>query len=262
MFRSLHIAATGMSAQETQLEGVANNIANSNTVGYKKQRVEFQDLLYQNVREAGAATGPTTMSPNGLQIGTGVRVVGTSRDFAQGNLTNSGNPLDVAIEGNGFFVVQQPDGTPAYTREGTLKTDGQGRIVTNEGMPLDPPITIPANAAGVSIAADGSVSATIAGQNAPVEVGKITLANFINPNGLKAIGHNLYTSTLASGEPQLGVAGQDGRGTLLQGSYESSNVDIVNEMIGMISAQRGYEMNSKVITTADDMLRAATQMKG
>jgi flagellar basal-body rod protein FlgG len=261
MFRSLHIAATGMSAQETQLEGVANNIANANTVGYKRQRVEFQDLLYQNVREAGAATGPNTMAPTGLQVGTGVRVVGTSRSFEEGGLENSGNPLDVAIEGNGFFVVQQPDGTPAYTREGTLKTDGQGRIVTNEGMPLDPPITIPAGATSVSIAANGSVSATMAGQNAPVEVGRITLAGFINPAGLKAIGHNLFVSSPASGEPQLGGAGEDGRGTLLQGSYERSNVDIVTEMIGMISAQRGYEINSKVITTADDMLRAASQMK-
>ena len=261
MFRSLHIAATGMSAQETQLEGVANNIANANTVGYKRQRVEFQDLLYQNVREAGAATGPNTMAPMGLQVGTGVRVVGTSRAFEEGGLENSGNPLDVAIEGSGFFVVQQPDGTPAYTRAGTLKADGQGRIVTNEGMPLDPPITIPAGSTSVSIAANGSVSATMAGQNAPVEVGRIGLAGFVNPAGLKALGHNLFVSTPASGEAQLGGPGEDGRGTLLQGSFERSNVDIVTEMIGMISAQRGYEINSKVITTADDMLRAASQMK-
>jgi flagellar basal-body rod protein FlgG len=261
MFRSLHIAATGMSAQETQLEGVANNISNQNTVGYKRQRVEFQDLLYQNVREPGAATGPNTMAPNGLQVGTGVRVVGTSRDFEQGALQNSGNPLDVAIEGDGFFVIQQPDGSPAYTREGTLKTDGLGRIVTNEGMPLDPPITIPAGASSVSIAADGTVSATLSGQTTPVQIGAIQLAGFINPNGLKALGHNLFISSVASGEPQLGPPGVDGRGTILQGSFEGSNVDVVTEMIGMINAQRGYEMNSKVITTADDMLRAATQMK-
>ena len=261
MFRSLHIASTGMSAQETQLEGVANNIANANTVGYKRQRVEFQDLLYQNVREAGAATGPNTMSPQGLQVGTGVRVVGTARSFEQGALENSGNPLDLAIEGNGFFVVQQPDGTPAYTRSGTLKTDGEGRLVTNEGMPLDPPITIPAGATGVSIASNGAVSVVMSGETAPVEIGRIGLAGFINPTGLKALGHNLFVSTPASGEAQIGGPGEDGRGSLLQGSFERSNVDIVNEMIGMISAQRGYEINSKVITTADEMLRAASQMK-
>src|ERR1043165_3794359 len=180
MFRSLHIASTGMAAQETQLEGVANNISNANTAGYKRQRVEFQDLLYQNVREAGAATGPNTMAPTGLQVGTGVRVVGTTRAFGEGTLENSGNPLDVAIEGNGFFVVQQPDGTPAYTRAGTLQTDGQGRIVTNEGMPLDPPITIPAGATSVSIAANGAVSVTMSGETAPVEIGRIGLANFVN----------------------------------------------------------------------------------
>jgi flagellar basal-body rod protein FlgG len=261
MFRSLHIASTGMSAQETQLEGVANNISNANTAGYKRQRVEFQDLLYQNVREAGAPTSPNTMSPAGLQIGTGVRVVGTAREFEQGGLENSGNPLDVAIEGTGFLVTLQPDGTNAYTKAGQLKTDGAGRIVTNEGMPLDPPITIPQGAAGISIAADGTVNVSMPGEAVPTEVGKIQLASFINETGLKALGHNLFVPTVASGQPQLGNPGEDGRGTLLQGSYERSNVDIVTEMIGMISAQRAYEINSKVITTADDMLRAATQMK-
>ena len=261
MFRSLHIAATGMSAQETQLEGVANNISNASTAGYKRQRVEFQDLLYQNVREAGAPTGQTTMAPNGLQIGTGVRVVGTAREFEQGSLTNSGNPLDVAIEGSGFFIIQQPDGTQAYSRDGMLKTDGLGNIVTNEGQLLDPPITIPQGATNVSIAANGKVSVTMPNSTDPVEIGQIQVATFLNPGGLKALGHNLFVKTLASGEPQLGNPGDEGRGTLLQGSYEQSNVDIVNEMIGMIGAQRGYEMNSKVISTADDMLRAATQMK-
>jgi flagellar basal-body rod protein FlgG len=250
-----------MSAQETQLEGVANNISNANTVGYKRQRVEFQDLLYQNVREAGTQTGPNIMAPTGLQIGTGVRVIDTAREFAQGTLENSGNPLDVAIEGNGFFCIQQPDGTTAYTRAGTLKTDGTGRIVTAEGMPLDPPLTIPQNSTGVSIAADGTVSASMPGEAIPVEIGKIQIAGFVNPAGLKGLGHNLYLVTPASGEAQLGNPGEDGRGTLLQGSYERSNVDIVTEMIGMINAQRAYEINSKVITTADDMLRAATQMK-
>jgi flagellar basal-body rod protein FlgG len=261
MFRSLHIASTGMHAQETHLEGVANNISNANTVGYKRQRVEFQDLLYQNVREAGAATGPNTMNPTGLQVGTGVRVVGTARAFEQGAFENTGNPLDVAIEGDGFFVIEQPDGTPAYTRAGTLQTDGEGRIVTNEGMPLDPPITIPQGAGGVSIAADGTVSAIMPGETDPVEIGQIMLATFVNSAGLKALGHNLFSETPASGEAQLGAPAEDGRGALLQGSFERSNVDIVSEMIGMINAQRAYEINSKVITTADEMLRAASQIK-
>jgi flagellar basal-body rod protein FlgG len=261
MFRSLHIASTGMSAQETHLEGVANNISNANTVGFKRQRVEFQDLLYQQVREPGTATGPNTMNPTGLQVGTGVRVVGTSRAFEQGAFENTGNPLDLAIEGQGFFVIEQPDGTPAYTRAGTLQADGEGRLVTHEGMPLDPPITIPTGATGLAIASDGTVSVTMSGETDPVEVGQINLATFINPAGLRAIGHNLFTETPASGEPQLGVPNEDGRGALLQGSFERSNVDIVAEMVGMISAQRAYEINSKVITTADEMLRAASQLK-
>lgn len=261
MFRSLHIAATGMGAQETQLESIAHNIANANTVGFKRQRTDFQDLLYQTVRAPGAPTGPTTMSPTGLQIGTGVRVVGTSRIFEQGTLYNTQNPLDVAVEGNGFFVVQQNDGNPAYTRSGELRTDGEGRIVTSEGLPLDPPITIPPGAAGVSISANGTVSAMMPGEKAPVELGQISVATFVNPAGLRALGHNLYVPSAASGDAQVGEAGQEGRGTLLQGSLERANVDIVEEMVGLISAQRAYEINSKVITTADDMLRAATQMR-
>lgn len=261
MFRSLHIAATGMSAQETQLEGIAHNIANANTVGFKRQRTDFQDLLYQTVRAPGAPTGPTTVSPTGLQLGTGVRVIGTSRIFEQGTLYNTQNPLDVAVEGNGFFVLQQADGTPAYTRSGELKTDGDGRIVNSEGLPLDPPITIPPGAAGVSISANGTVAALMPGEKAPVELGQISIATFVNPAGLRGLGHNLFLPTAASGEPQVGDPGQDGRGALLQGSLEKANVDIVEEMIGLISAQRAYEVNSKVITTADEMLRAATQMR-
>lgn len=261
MFRSLHIAATGMSAQETQLEGISNNIANANTVGYKKQRIDFQDLLYQTVRAAGTATSETTVSPTGLQVGNGVKVVGTSRSFDQGAIYNTNNPLDVAIEGNGFFVVEQPDGTPAYTRAGALQTDPQGRIVTPEGMPLSPPISIPAEAVSVTIAANGTVSAILKGDTAAVNLGQLQIANFVNPGGLRAIGHNLLVATGASGEAQIGEPGSDGRGTLLQGSTEKSNVDIVEEMIGLIAAQRSYEINSKVITTADEMLRAATQLR-
>ena len=261
MFRSLHIAATGMAAQETQLDGISNNIANANTTGYKKQRVDFQDLLYQHVIPPGTPTSSTTQSPSGLQIGSGVRVVGTARMFEQGTLLQTKNPLDVAIEGNGFFVVEQPDGTPAYTRAGNLQTDGQGRIVTSEGLPLDPPISIPQNATGVTISANGIVSATMSGETTPTEVGRLTTASFVNPNGLRAQGHNLFVATDASGQPQVGEPGTEGRGALLQGSLEQGNVDVVEEMIGLISAQRAYEINSKVVTTADEMLKAATQLK-
>lgn len=261
MFRSLNIAATGMAAQEMNLEAISHNIANGNTVGFKKERIDFQDLLYQTVRQAGTPTGPTTTSPTGLQIGTGVRVVSTSRLFEQGTVLQTNNQLDIAIEGNGFLVVQMPDGTPAYSRNGALKTDGDGRVVNAEGFPLDPPITIPPDATSVAISSNGMVSVILPGQTTPSEIGQIQLANFVNPAGLEAIGHNLLRPTRGSGEPQLGEPGTDGRGTILQGAVEQSNVDIVEEMIGMISAQRAYEINSKVITTADDMLRAATQMK-
>jgi flagellar basal-body rod protein FlgG len=261
LFRSLHIAATGMAAQETQLEGVANNIANANTTGFKRQRIEFQDLLYQTVRGAGTRTSESTRSPTGIQLGSGVRVAGTSRSFAQGNILMTNNPLDVAIEGNGFFVVQQADGSPAYTRAGALQKDAQGQLVTAEGYMIDPPVVIPQDAQGVTIGADGTISALINGQAAPAEVGQLTIANFVNPAGLNAQGKNLFTQTAASGEPQVGAPGADGRGALLQGALERANVDVVEEMIGMISAQRAYEVNSKVVTTADEMLRSATQMK-
>lgn len=261
MFRSLHIAATGMAAQETQLETISNNIANGNTVGYKKQRVDFQDLLYQTIKQPGTPTGTTSQSPTGLQLGTGVRVVSTSRIFSQGTLLQTNNPLDVAIEGEGFFVVQQNDGNLAYTRAGALRTDTLGRIVTPEGLPLDPPLTIPEGATNISIAANGKVSCSLPGETLPSEIGDITTATFINPAGLKSLGHNLLVNTAASGEAQVGEPGTDGRGALLQGATEQANVDIVEEMIGLISAQRSYEINSKVITTADDMLRAATQMR-
>jgi flagellar basal-body rod protein FlgG len=261
MFRALHVAATGMAAQETQLEGISNNIANANTIGYKKQRIDFQDLLYQQIRAPGAPTSATTMNPTGLQLGGGVRVIGTTRLFAQGTLTQTNNQFDVAIEGNGFFTVQQPDGTLAYTRAGTLHMDGTGRVVTEEGLPLDPPLSIPSNAVSVSISATGKVTAMVSGEQNPVEVGDITIANFINAAGLRSIGHNLFMPTPASGEPQIGVPGEEGRGTLMQGSVEKANVDIVEEMIGLISAQRAYEINSKVITTADQMLQAATQLR-
>jgi len=261
VFRSLHIAATGMAAQETQLEGVANNIANANTTGFKRQRIEFQDLLYQTVRGAGTRTTESTRSPTGIQLGSGVRVVGTSRTFSQGNIMVTNNPLDVAIEGSGFFVVQQPDGTNAYTRAGAFQKDAQGQLVTPEGYLLDPPIIVPQDATSLTIGSDGTVSALIDAQTAPAEIGQLTIASFVNPAGLTALGKNLFQETSASGEPQVGEAGSDGRGALLQGALERANVDVVEEMIGMISAQRAYEVNTKVVTTADEMLRSATQMK-
>lgn len=201
------------------------------------------------------------MNPTGLQLGSGVRVVGTTRLFEQGTIVQTSNQLDIAIEGNGFFVVQQPDGTQAYTRAGTLQTDGDGRIVSPEGMPLDPPISIPTNSTGISISATGKVTATVSGEKDPVELGEITIANFINPAGLRALGHNLFMTTPASGEAQIGNPGEDGRGTLMQGATEKGNVDVVEEMVGMIAAQRAYEINSKVITTADQMLQSATQLR-
>ncbi len=261
MFRSLHIAATGMAAQEAQLDSISNNLANASTVGFKKSRADFQDLVYQTIRAAGSPNSATTQSPTGLQVGSGVRIVASTKQFSQGTLENTGNPMDVAIEGSGFFVVQQPDGTQAYTRAGTLKTDGQGRVVTAEGMPLEPPITIPPDATGLTIGADGSVSVTTKGSTTPVTLGQLQLASFVNPAGLTAAGHNLFLSTQASGDPQIGTAGTDGRGTLLQSTVEHANVEVVEEMINLIAAQRGYEINSKVVTAADEMLRSATQLR-
>lgn len=260
MFRSLHIAATGMAAQEAQLDAISNNLANANTVGYKKVRADFQDLVYQTIRAPGARTSANATAPTGLQVGSGVRIVATSRQFEQGAIENTGNPLDLAVEGNGFFVVQQPDGTAAYTRSGTLKTDGQGRLVTSEGMPLEPPIVIPPDSTGLTIGSDGTVS--VGNKNGgSVQIGQIQLASFVNPAGLAASGHNLLTLSAASGDPQVGNPGRDGRGTLLQGSVEHANVEVVQEMIGLISAQRGYEVNSKVISAADEMLQNATQIR-
>jgi flagellar basal-body rod protein FlgG len=261
MLRSLNIAATGMAAQQTQLEGISNNIANVNTNGFKKQRVDFQDLLYQTVRAPGAPTSATTQSPTGVQLGSGVRVAGTSRVFSEGTILVTDNPLDLAIEGEGFFVVQRPDGVPAYSRTGDFQKDSQGQIVTAEGMPLDPPIVIPPDAVSVSIGSDGTVSVLLPAQATPVQIGQITTATFVNPAGLSALGHNLFLATSASGEPDIGSPAEGGRGALMQGALEKSNVDVVEEMVGLISTQRAYEVNSKIITAADEMLRAATQMR-
>jgi flagellar basal-body rod protein FlgG len=249
-----------MAAQESQLDAISNNLANSNTVGFKKVRADFQDLVYQTLRAAGTQTSSTTMSPTGLQVGTGVQLVSTTRLETQGALTSTGNSLDLAIEGRGFFVVQQPDGTPAYTRAGTFKTDAQGRMVTPEGLALDPPISIPSDALTISIGSDGIVSVTSKSSPQPIQVGQINTAAFVNPAGLHATGHNLFISTAGSGDPMVGNPGMDGRGGLLQGMVEQSNVEVVEEMIGLIRAQRGYEINSKVVSAADEMMRGATAL--
>lgn len=261
MFRSLHVAATGMVAQETCLDTIANNLANSNTVGYKRQEAQFEDLLYQNIRPAGAGPGGGGGAPAGTQVGSGSRVVATSRFFAQGAIQQTGNPLDVAIEGTGFLAVNRANGEVAYTRAGTLRLDAQGRLVTTDGLPVEPAITVPADATNITIAPDGTISAGQTGQHTPTPVGQLNLVTFPNPDGLQAIGHNLFVATGASGEPTSGIPGNDGRGTILQGAVESSNVEVVQEMIGLIRAQRSYEVNSKVVSAADEMLRNATQMR-
>ena len=259
MFRALDVAATGMAAQEAKLDTVANNLANANTTGYKKQDVEFEDLLYQNVR--APVPGPNGVAPVGTQVGSGVRIVATSRSFAQGTLIQTDNPLDVAIEGNGMLQVMRPNGELGYTRNGALKLDATGKVVTSDGLPLEPPITVPADATSVTIAPDGTVSVLQPGNTTPNEVGKIELATFPNPAGLSALGHNLFSATAASGDPITGTPGKEGRGTLQAKALEGSNVDVVNEMIGMIRTQRAYEINSKVIAAADEMLRNATQLR-
>ncbi len=260
MFRSLNVAATGMVAQETKLDTIANNLANANTTGYKRQDAEFEDLLYQTVRAAtpNAAGGA---APAGTQLGSGVRVVTTSRAFAQGTIQQTGNPLDIAIEGSGFLSVTRSSGEIAYSRAGNLKVDAQGRLCTTDGLAVEPPITVPADATAITIASDGTISATTAGQRQPTQLGQLQLVTFPNPSGLAAAGHNLFTATNASGEPVSGAPGVDGRGTILQGAVEGSNVEMVTEMVNLIRTQRAYEINSKVISAADEMLRNATQVR-
>lgn len=261
MIRALNTAASGMAAQETRIDVISNNLANVNTTGFKKARAEFQDLLYETVREPGATAGDQNQLPTGMQVGRGVRPVATHRHFSMGSVLQTGNALDLAIEGDGFFQVQQTNGELAYTRDGAFKTDGQGRVVTGEGMLLDPALVVPQNVMSVTVASDGTVAATVAGQAEPVQIGRIELARFLNPAGLKAIGRNLYTPTGASGQVTIGVAGQNGIGALSQGFLEGSNVKIVEEMIDLISTQRAYETNSKVIQAADEMLRSTTNLR-
>ncbi|MCA9678565.1 MAG: flagellar basal-body rod protein FlgG [Kofleriaceae bacterium] len=254
MLRALSTAATGMEAQETRLDVTANNVANASTPGFKRMRAEFADLLYQQLRAPGAPTGAGTRSPTGVQVGMGVKIDGTSRSFAEGDLRQTGNPLDVAIEGNGFFAIQLPGDRLGYTRDGAFALDAEGRIVTTEGYPLVADVTVPPEAQAVSIAGDGTVTAVIAGEPTPVELGKLELTSFANPAGLAAMGKNLFTETAASGTPFTGAPGEDGLGTLAQGTLELSNVKVVEEMIDLISGQRAYETNARVVKAADEML--------
>ena len=260
MIRSLFIAKTGLDAQQTQLDVVANNLANVGTAGFKKSRAVFEDLVYQTLRQPGAQSTQQTQLPTGLQIGTGVRPVASERIFTQGNLTQTGNQLDVAINGQGFLQVSLPDGTTAYTRDGSLHQDAQGAIVTSSGYPVAPAITIPSNAQTVTIGADGTVTVTQQGQAAATTVGTIQLANFINPSGLEAKGENLYVETAASGTPTTNSPGSNGLGTLKQGYVETSNVNVVEELVNMIQTQRAYEINSKAISTSDQMLQRLSQL--
>ncbi|WP_310385773.1 flagellar basal-body rod protein FlgG [Roseateles sp.] len=260
MIRSLYIAKTGMEAQQTQLDTISQNLANVSTNGYKRSHAIFEDLMYQNLRQSGANTTEQTQLPTGLQVGLGVRPVATARIYTQGNLQQTSNNLDIAIKGNGFFQIQQPDGTTAYTRDGSFQLSAAGQIVNNNGLTLLPGITIPNNAQSVTVGNDGTVSVTLPGNPAPQTVGQVQLANFINPAGLDPKGQNLFTETASSGTPTNGTPASDGLGMLQQGYVETSNVNVVEELVAMIQTQRAYEMNSKAIQTSDQMLQKLAQI--
>ncbi|MGQ0619465.1 MAG: flagellar basal-body rod protein FlgG [Panacagrimonas sp.] len=254
MNSALWVAKTGLDAQATRMTVISNNLANVATTGFKKGRAAFEDLLYQTVRQAGGQTSQQTQAPTGLNLGTGVRVVATDRQFSQGNLQQTNNPLDVAVNGRGFFQVSLPDGSNAYTRDGGFQVDSQGQLVTASGFAVQPGITIPEGAQSVTIGVDGTVSVQLAGEAAGQQVGALSVADFINPAGLQSQGENLYIETAASGPPQTGTPGLNGLGRVVQGALESSNVNVVEELVNMIETQRAYEMNSKAISTTDQML--------
>jgi len=255
MDASMWVAKTGLDAQQTRLTVISNNLANVNTTGFKRDRAMFEDLLYQNVRQAGGQTAATTVAPTGLMLGTGTRIVATEKLHAQGNMINTQNALDIAIQGEGMFQIQQPDGTIAYSRDGTFKLSNTGQLVTNNGQPLVPAIAIPANASSITIGQDGIVTAELFAGGGAQQLGQIQLARFVNAAGLQPIGDNLYKETVASGAPALLNPGTQAAGTLRQGMLEASNVNVVEEMVNMIETQRAYEMNSKAISAADGMLR-------
>ncbi|GAB7125963.1 flagellar basal-body rod protein FlgG [Silvimonas sp. JCM 19000] len=261
MMRSLWIAKTGMDAMQTNVDVISHNLANVATTGYKRERPIFEDLLYQNLRQPGAATSQTSQSPTGLQLGTGVRPVATARIFQQGNLQLTEGQLDIAINGAGFFQIAQSDGTTAYTRDGSFQLDNQGNVVTANGLALQPALQVPAGTTSLSIAKDGTVTAVVNNaSNAPVTLGTIQLATFINDPGLQAIGDNLYLETNASGAPTVGTPGTNGLGAINQGYIETSNVNVTEELVNMIQAQRAYEINSRSVQTSDQMLQKLTQL--
>ncbi|TXC68777.1 flagellar basal-body rod protein FlgG [Sphingorhabdus soli] len=256
---ALQVARTGLDAQNTKMRVIANNLANVNTTGFKRDRAQFETLAYQQVVQQGAAADSQNKYAVGLALGTGVAVSGTARIDTQGSLQTTGNALDLAIEGAGYFQVAMPDGTNAYTRSGNFNMTADGSMVTSEGLPLQPQIQIPSGATAVTIGADGTVSATLPGQSEPSELGKIELANFVNSAGLQSIGNNLLKETGASGAPIIGAGGEEGRGVMRQGALEGSNVNIVEELVDMIETQRAYEVNSKMIKATDEMLQFANQ---
>lgn len=260
MIRSLWISKTGLDAQQTQMDVISNNLANVNTAGFKRSRAVFEDLLYQTLRQPGAQSSQQTQLPTGLQLGTGVRPVAAERVFTQGNLTQTSNDKDVAIQGLGFFQVLMPDGSNAYTRDGSFSVDANGQLVTANGFPIQPAITIPANAITLTIGRDGTVSATQSGASAPTQIGALQLATFVNPAGLEARGENLYVETAASGTPNTTTPGTNGSGLIAQGYIETSNVNVVEELVNMIQTQRAYEINSKAIQTSDQMLQRLSQI--
>ncbi len=255
MDASMWVAKTGLDAQQTRLTVISNNLANVNTTGFKRDRAMFEDLLYQNVRQAGGQTAATTVAPTGLMLGTGTRIIATEKIHAQGNMINTQNALDIAIQGEGFFQIQQADGTIAYSRDGTFKLSNNGQLVTNNGQPLVPAIAIPANASSITIGQDGIVTAELFAGGGAQQLGQIQLARFVNAAGLQPLGDNLYKETVASGAPALLNPGTQAAGTLRQGMLEASNVNVVEEMVNMIETQRAYEINSKAISAADGMLR-------
>jgi flagellar basal-body rod protein FlgG len=260
MIRSLWIARTGMDAHQTQLDVITNNLANVSTNGFKRARAVFEDLLYQTMRQPGALNTQQNTIPSGLQFGTGVRPVATQRIHTQGNLQQSSNSLDVAVQGEGFFQIQMPDGTLAYTRDGAFQKDAQGVMVTSSGFPVQPQITIPPDAVSLTIGRDGVVSALQAGQATPTQIGQLQLATFVNTGGLQSVGENLYVETASSGTPTPSTPGSNGAGLLNQGFVETSNVNVVEELVNMIQTQRAYEINSRAVQTSDEMLARLTQL--
>lgn len=261
MIRSLFTAATGMEAQKINIDVIANNLANANTVGFKRGRADFQELVYQSVKSPGTISAEGAQVPTGIQIGLGVKPVAVQKIFDQGDFVHTGNPLDLIIEGDGFFQISMPDGTVAYTRSGAFKLDNEGRIVTSDGYPIEPAITVPANTININVSSDGRVSVIQAGSITPVEIGQIELARFINPGGLKAIGKNLFIQTDSSGEATIGNPSTEGLGSISQGFIELSNVNVVQEMVNMIISQRAYEINSKAVQASDEMLQTVNNLK-